>query len=227
MKKFQFIPNQGVKKENFAPTAIKKLMPDWYKKSELYWGKDGEEIAGLKTCLPFLDAMITGYALTTPVDIYVDKTPEGNLSIKWDIELHPEKILSERFGEIGSKIVRPAGHKENHLIWHSSWGFKVPRGYSVLVTHPLNRFDLPFTTTSAIIDSDKYLPWGNIPFFIKDDFEGMIPAGTPFAQLLPIKREKWTYVQNWFLTKKALKQGSITRSGKAIYKKMFRSIKDF
>lgn len=227
MRKFQFIPNQNVRKENFAPTAIKKIMPEWYKKSELYWEKDGQEIPGLKACLPFLDAMITGYALTTPVDLYIEKTPEGNLSIKWDKELSPEDVVTERVGEIGSKIVRPAGHMENHLIWHSGWGFKVPKGYSVLVTHPLNRFDLPFTTTSAIVDSDTYFPWGNIPFFIKKDFEGMIPAGTPFAQLLPIKREKWTYIQNWFLTKRAADQGKNARSGKAIYKKIFRSVKDF
>jgi len=227
MKKFQLIPSPSVKKEHFAPTAIKKLVPEWYKKAEIYWKKDGQDIAGLKTCLPFMDAMITGYALTTPVDIYIKKTDEGNLSIEWDRKVHPSGIVNERLGESGSTIVRPAGHEDNHLIWQSAWGWKVPKGYSVLVTHPLNRFDLPFTTLSAIVDSDRYFGWGNIPFFIKSGFEGIIPAGTPFAQLLPIKRDKWTYVQNWFLTKKAAKHGGITRSGKAIYKKLFRSIKDF
>jgi hypothetical protein len=227
MKKFEFIPNQNVRKENSAPTSIKKTMPDWYKKAELYWQKDGQELSGLKTCLPFLDAMITGYALTLPVDVHVFKTENGELSIKWDRDKHPEDLVSERIGDIGQTIVRPIGHKENHLTWQSSWGFKVPKGYSVLVTHPFNRFDLPFTTVSAIVDSDKYFTWGSIPFFIKDNFEGVIPAGTPIAQLIPIKREKWTYIQNWFLTKTAIDQGNVARSGKAIYKKMFRSIKDF
>lgn len=227
MKKFQFIPNPSVNKKHSAPTAIKKLVPDWYKKAEIHWKKGDEELPGLKTCLPFMDAMITGYALTTPVDIHVSKDEEGNLSIKWDRDSHPGDVLSERMGESGRTITRPAGHKDNHLIWLSSWGWKVPKGYSVLVTHPLNRFDLPFTTMSAIVDSDKYFAWGNIPFFIKEDFEGVIPAGTPFAQMLPIKRSKWTYVQNWFLTKTAVEQGSLMRTGQALYKKLFRSTKDF
>jgi hypothetical protein len=41
------------------------------------------------------------------------------------------------------------------------------------------------------MDSDKFHGNGNIPFFIKKNFEGIIPAGTPFAQIYPIKREKW------------------------------------
>jgi hypothetical protein len=55
---------------------------------------------------------------------------------------------------------------------------------------------LPWTITSGIIDSDKYSTSGNIPFFIREDFVGMIPAGTPFAQLIPIKREKWASIKN-------------------------------
>jgi hypothetical protein len=61
----------------------------------------------------------------------------------------------------------------------------------VLLTHPLNREDLPFHVTSGIIDSDVFFNAGNIPFFIKEDFEGVIPKGTPIAQLIPIKRYDW------------------------------------
>jgi hypothetical protein len=33
---------------------------------------------------------------------------------------------------------------------------------------------------------------GNIPFFIKEGFSGVIPKGTPIAQVIPFKRESWT-----------------------------------
>jgi hypothetical protein len=31
----------------------------------------------------------------------------------------------------------------------------------------------------------------NFPFFIRKDFEGIIPAGTPIAQAIPFKRTDW------------------------------------
>jgi hypothetical protein len=30
-----------------------------------------------------------------------------------------------------------------------------------------------------------------MPFFITKDFVGLIPKGTPFAQIVPFKRESW------------------------------------
>lgn len=227
MKKFQFIPSAWVEEGNAKPTAIKKSLPQWYKRGEYSFKKDGEEIPGMKACMPFLDVMISGYALTIPVDLHVGRKPDGSLAIEWDREKHHANVVNERVGPSGGTIPRPAGHMNNHLIWNSSWGWKVPRGYSVLVSHPHNRYDLPFTTLSAIVDSDKYFSWGNIPFFLKEGFEGIIPAGTPFAQLIPIKRKKWAFVENWFLTKTTENQGKLLKTQKAVYKKLFRSMKEF
>jgi len=35
-------------------------------------------------------------------------------------------------------------------------------------------------------------PWG-LPFFIVEGWEGTIPAGTPYLQVLPFKRENWEH----------------------------------
>ena len=64
-------------------------------------------------------------------------------------------------------------------------------GYSLLVTHPLNRFDLPFVSLSGIVDADITMTHGRIPFFIKKGFSGVIEAGTPILQVLPFKRDDW------------------------------------
>jgi hypothetical protein len=32
---------------------------------------------------------------------------------------------------------------------------------------------------------------GSFPFFIAEGWEGTIPAGTPYLQVLPFKRENW------------------------------------
>lgn len=41
------------------------------------------------------------------------------------------------------------------------------------------------------MDTDVYPLPGNVSFHIKDNFEGVIRAGTPIMSLLPVKRETW------------------------------------
>lgn len=212
-----------------APQPIKKFIPEWYRKAETYYVNPSEDItvedgtqkltAGLKTCAPFLDAMISGYTFVIPFDIYVGRTENGDLDIKWNAPQGWESFIGERPKESGSTMPRPAGHAPNHLVWSSQWGVKLPRGYSALITHPLNRQDLPFTTSSGIIDSDKFYGNGNIPFFIKEDFIGVIEKGTPFAQIIPIKRKKWKMVYNKGLVDKYLIQGRYVRNKETTYKK--------
>jgi hypothetical protein len=35
-------------------------------------------------------------------------------------------------------------------------------------------------------------PIGSLPFYIKDGFEGVIPQGTPIAQIIPFRQENWS-----------------------------------
>jgi len=211
------------------PQPAKKFLPQWYKNSEtITIDEKGEEHSGLKRCMPFLDSMISGYMLVTPVDIFISKNKDGSLNITWNSVEDLADFVSERGKDLGEKIPRPAGHYPNHLAFRGFWGIKTPRGWSMLVVQPLNRFDLPWTITSGIMDADKYSTSGNIPFFIREDFEGIVPAGTPFAQLLPIKRESWKSIKNdqgiAYLDKL---QGATVRSPGKSYKKLFWIRKDY
>jgi hypothetical protein len=218
------------------PDLIKKFIPEWYKKAETHFSSEEDlaieegtqkTSAGLKTCVPFLDAMISGYALVVPFDIYVGKTEDGDLDMKWNAPQGWENFIEERPKESGSTMPRPAGHAPNHMVWSGRWGIKVPRGYSVLVTHPLNRQDLPFTTSSAIMDSDKFFGNGNIPFFIKEDFVGVIEKGTPFAQIIPIKRKRWKMIHNSALKDAIQKHGHDVRKKEGTYKKKYWTRKEY
>lgn len=211
------------------PSPIKKFLPEWYRKSEsTFVNHLGEDHAGLKKCIPFLDAMLTGYVLTTPVDIFISKDENGELKIGWNSSDVFAGFITERPKALGELMPRPAGHYPNHLAFKGFWGFKTPRGWSLLVVHPLNRHDLPWTITSGIIDSDRYSTSGNVPFFIKEGFVGMVPAGTPFAQLIPIKRARWGSIKNdsgiRYLEDL---QGSIIRKPGKSYKKIFWEKKEF
>jgi len=218
------------------PSPIKNMIPEWYRLAESFYvdeedskNEDGSEKRsnGLKTCAPFLDALISGYALVTPFDIFVSISEDGDLKISWNGPNDLDGFIKERDKRSGATIPRPAGHLPNHLIWANKWGFKSPRGYSILVTHPLNRFDLPFTTMSGIIDSDKFFANGNLPFFIKEGFSGMIPEGTPIAQLIPIKRKKWIMSKDQSLVDEYQRQGTSVRKKGLSYKNVLWQRKDY
>ena len=68
-----------------------------------------------------------------------------------------------------------------------------PSGYSLFITHPVNRGDLPFVTLTGMVDSDLYKDnFVNFPAKWSDPtFSGVLPKGTPVAQCVPVKRENW------------------------------------
>jgi hypothetical protein len=180
-----------------VPKPTIQTIPDWYRKADRFAVKpDGEywqdpmvggKIPTWKACPAIFDIMGTGYVYRTPCDI---EFYEENSIIK-------VKVLDDRnkdFIQVRPpmpQFIPPMGYHEFHFAWWSDWAVKVPDGYSVLYTQPFNRFELPFLTTSGIIDNDQVNLPGTMPFFVVKGFVGVVPAGTPYAQMLPFKREDW------------------------------------
>ena len=175
----------------------KRAIPIWFKNAESSFlpPQGTTEESGLKKCMPFLDALVSGYYLTMPANITIKRMDDGSVEFSSDDPLFSD-FLGERLGDIGSTMPRPEGFMQNHFIFKNIWSWKTPRGWSILVTHPLNSWDLPFVTSSAIMDSDEFVGPGNIPFFLNASFEGVIPKGTPIAHLIPIKRSAWKSIEN-------------------------------
>jgi hypothetical protein len=73
------------------------------------------------------------------------------------------------------------------------WTIELPPGYSLFVTHPVNRQDLPFHTLTGLVDADRFKHnFIHFPAQWRDpNFSGMLPKGTPVAQCLPFKRDVW------------------------------------
>jgi hypothetical protein len=220
MKLIHFTCSDRVYSAN-VPIPAKKMIPQWYKDGESYYYENNstQASAGLKTCMPFLDVLTSGYFLVTPFDIYVGKKEDGSLSIEWNAPDPWGSFVSQRPHESGATIPRPYGHLDAHFVWSNKWGWKTPKGYSTIVTHPYNRFDLPFTTMSGFMDSDKVSINGNIPFFLKEGFYGAIPEGTPYAQIIPVKRKSWKMIDNGANRDIVAIQNAKINSEKAFYKK--------
>jgi hypothetical protein len=88
----------------------------------------------------------------------------------------------------------PNDYTDMEFVWHPGWIPELPKGYSALITHPINRVDLPFYTLSGVVEHDTYLqamPGSNLPLLLKKDFSGIIPIGTPMYQIIPFKRDSW------------------------------------
>jgi hypothetical protein len=217
MKKITFIPSSKETELLLEPpSSAKKLLPDWYKKTPTFDPLDYKSKT-LKQCMPFLDAMTGGYIQKTWADIFIgvkdDKvffeSAQGPEIISW--RETPNVAVDDLYYPI-------------EFIWKMHWAVKLPKGYSLLLTHPHNRLDLPFTTMSGVIDSDLFYhtPMGNVPFYIRKGFNGFIPMGTPMYQLAPIKRENWSsQVRNFDETERQKSYILMTQKFYGVYRNMF------
>ena len=157
----------------------------------------------VKHCMPFLESFTAGYMIVLPHDLYV-KNNNGVPYLSWNIsEFHPRWRE-----EAANPNLVPFGHHPLEYVWQTGVANTVPVGYSMLFTHPLNRHDLPFTTLSGIMDGGFVMsPTGNIPFYIKKGFEGIIPQGTPIIQIIPFRQENWLLKISKGLVKKSIQHG--------------------
>lgn len=202
-----------------SPKPSKEYVPDWYKKIPQFYGGKPEfknEITKtnqtLKMCMPFADTFTSGYIQETWQEIAFTLDTEnldefGSPLFNYYTPADPQIMGIRGSGRDTYPI--PEEYYPFELTWHPAWTPELPEGYSVLITHPLNRTDLPFYTLSGIVDSDTFThsnTISNLPFLLKRDFTGIIKKGTPMYQMIPIKREDWKSIQKTFDADEQIRQ---------------------
>lgn len=181
--------------EDFYPKPAAKDLPKWFKNLDTYYFEKLANLEGMsghrgidtaKRCLPMFDAISAGYLIYTDSDIYVSHDPNGNKFYEWNnpesetIEFHP-KI------QLGNLNIPENYHAVPK--WINPWSIQTPKGCSSLIIPPINREDNPIKIFSGVVDTDKFHSRVNFPFLFNDEkFTGLIPAGTPIAQIVPFKR---------------------------------------
>lgn len=180
MKKITF-RSEDVSVDWVKPEPVVKNIPEWFKNIDPVI----ENNMTIKRCVPVLDAFTTGYIFKTSADVFYDNETKRFIDngISDTVTYHKDFQLD---GWSFDENVEPHPYK-----WINKFHLKTPKGYSTLFTHPLNRGDLPFITMSSVVDTDRFPLSVQFPFFIKKGFHGLIPAGTPIIQAIPIKRENW------------------------------------
>ena len=197
------------------PVVGAEILPDWYRKhpltvdgSKLPLNESNQSNATFKKCMPVFDSFMSGFFAVLESDIQITQK-NGSAYLQWSSDNDP---VSLRDGTHMNAAVVPSGYSEKAWVWLNKVVFELPPGYSAIITHPMNRFDLPFITMSAIIDADTVVHEGKIPFFLKDGYEGIVKRGTPIFQIIPFRREAWRSEQDVDLIKKAKKNVYMLRS---------------
>jgi hypothetical protein len=180
---------------NIEPAS--NFIPEWYRTSKdrmdgyntTLLPKDTSlTTSTYKKCTPFFDAMTIGYMAYLTSDVEVTRKEDGSIFVMWR---GGRTIITAHSADQWNGFPCPTGYYPFVYKWHNQHSLDIPDGYSLLFTDPINRTDLPFKTISGVVDCDKYNIQVHFPFFIEKSFVGIIPAGTPITQIIPIKREPW------------------------------------
>lgn len=182
------------------PSPASSALPDWYKGMPLHVA--GESITGLaldstqatnltvKGCMPFLDAMTSGYIFTLPFDLEIRRNERGMVGLRWATN---QDLIGQHNEDQAPGMPSPIAASPSILKWKPGWKIITPAGYSCLFMHPANRFDLPFVTMSGVVDTDIYQLGVDFPFkLINQELDLLIiEKGTPICQVVPFRRENW------------------------------------
>ncbi len=169
------------------PFPAKGYLPDWFRKLPAV---DPEQVsaadAGLtiKRCMPFLDAMTTGWIIPLAATVRLDISDDGTrVDAGWDFD---RTMVSNH---AGSQI---RGHPRDHVPpckFHNYWTIKTPPGWSSLFIDPLNRPNGVFELIAGIVDTDLYASEIHFPFLATGrDGLHVIEQGSPLVQVIPFKR---------------------------------------
>jgi len=184
-------------------------LPDWYKKI-----KHDHKTRTIKGCIPFLDALSAAYILKVPQDFFIKHNyTEGvkkDSSFKYayeksDLFINQLKLNMNTGPELhniiqlgGKEGGCPFVEKNSNLPFYkilNPFRIKTPPGYSCLFVPPLNNSDDRFEIISGIVDTDTFPTYINFPIVLNGDkypvLETIIERGTPYAQVIPFKREAW------------------------------------
>lgn len=177
------------------PISAGQLLPKWYREIPAFdtktptYDSDGKTNQTLKQCVPFADSLKFGYLQKTWQDIKIQNI--GSESFNYYYPSSPHILKTRAKTHLPKDFLNK--YYKDEFIWYMPWLPKLPKGYSALITHPLNREDLPFRTLTGVIDADEYFHEEKalLPFLVNKNFDGVIPVGTPMYQIIPFKRDDW------------------------------------
>lgn len=169
------------------PVPAKSVLPEWYRKLPVVDAKHQSTTdSGLtiKRCMPFLDAMMTGWILPLAATVRLEIKQDGtSVEAGWEFD----RVMVSNHG-----VHQVAGNPKEPsppCKFHNYWSIRTPPGWSCLFVPPINRPAQPFECVAGIVDTDTYTAHIHFPFFATaPDGLYVIEKGTPLVQVIPINR---------------------------------------
>jgi hypothetical protein len=169
------------------PVPAKTVLPDWFRHLPAV---DREHVSArdegltIKRCMPFFDAMATGWILPLAATVRLEIKENGNVvDCGWEFD----KVMVSNHGPH-----QVAGHPKAPrppCKFHNYWSIRTPPGWSCLFLPALNRPNGVFEVLAGIVDTDTYWAHIHFPFFATGpDGVHIIEKGVPLVQVIPFRR---------------------------------------
>lgn len=170
------------------PLPAKSVLPNWFKKLPAI---DPTHVTAVnngltaKRCMPFLDALTTGWILPLAATVRLEITEEGR-SVEAGWEIDRVMVSNHAMHQIAGNPREP----RPPCKFHNYWTIKTPPGWSCLFVAPLNRSNGVVEVVSGVVDTDTYHSLINFPFIATaPDGVYTLERGTPIVQIIPFRRD--------------------------------------
>ena len=167
------------------PQPTKEVLPEWVPQNT--------PERSFYNPLAFFDAMSLGYTFPLWNELIIESLPNCPFAVGWKDGSKPP--IKHRGVEKLKPLPVPVGHHPDTFTLLNPYLIKTEPGYGTIITHPINRFDLPFTIVTCYLDTDINESYHEIPVFFKENYQGSIPLGTPLFTAIPYKKENIETVQ--------------------------------
>jgi hypothetical protein len=169
------------------PFPAKSYLPAWFKKlppvdkQELGARSNGQTI---KRCMPFLDAMTTGWILPLAASVRLEVKDDGR-TVEYGSEFDRTMVSNHLPYQIDGHPLQP----RPPLKLHNYWTIRTPPGWSCLFVPPLNRAHPAVEVIAGVVDTDRYHSLINFPCIVTGaDGLYTLDKGMPLVQVIPFER---------------------------------------
>lgn len=177
------IPNP-VKANRSLPNYFKDIAP---------MSSSHPQSATVKRCVPFLDAMSSGFIIPMWSDVFVT-AKDGEISVDFpQNSLLDGQIASHDSVQVKNHPLWEKPYGQIALKWINPWVIETQPGVSCLFTSPMNHLETRFKILDGVVDTDTYYNNVNFPFlWTGGDGEFLIKKGTPLVQVIPFARSEFS-----------------------------------
>jgi hypothetical protein len=169
------------------PVPARGMLPEWFRRLP---GTDDAQVSAtnngltVKRCLPFLDALSTGWIIPLAAAVRLEISDDGRtVTAGWEFDR--EMVSNHAAFQVAGNPFEP----RPPMKFHNYWTVRTSPGWSCLFLPAINRPSDVVHVFSGLVDTDTYRSPVNFPFVATaSDGVYSLRQGTPLVQVVPMRR---------------------------------------